>query len=82
MSQRVPNIDERLRLVLVYLDTLKVPAFTVGRVLTIPQLRSADALAAWVAELADIIAAQVLAIQAVLPAECGSVDAPFVGGGR
>jgi hypothetical protein len=75
------SVDARLRLVLVYLDTLKLSA-TADYPSTIPQLRSPATLASWLADMSDVATSHVVAVQLALPAACRAIDAPPVGGAR
>jgi hypothetical protein len=76
------SVDARLRLVLVYLDTLKLPATAAGDSSNIPQLQSPEALASWLTDMSDEAAMHVRAIYLALPAQCLSLDAPRPGGAR
>ena len=76
------SVDARLRIVLVYLDTLKLPATAAGDSSNIPQLHSPETLASWLADMSDEAAKHVRAIYLALPARCLSLDAPPSGGAR
>ena len=76
------SVDARLRLVLVYLDTLKLPATAAGDPSNIPQLQSPETLASWLTDMSDEAAMHVRAIYLALPAGCLALDAPSPGGAR
>jgi hypothetical protein len=70
------SVDARLRIVLVYLDTLKLPATAATDPSNIPQLKTSRALASWVADMSDVAASHLIATHLALPATCRSLDAP------
>jgi hypothetical protein len=72
------SVETRLRIVRIYLDTLKLPAKTTGQHPSIPQLSTSAALASWLAHMSDAADSHVAAIQLALPANCRSLDAPFL----
>lgn len=74
-------VEQRLRVVLVYLDALKQLALLVDEPVHVPQFATSQEFARWVAGMAEATAAQVVAVRAVLPASCTDLDAPFVPGG-
>lgn len=82
MHRHSLSVDARLRLVLVYLDTLKLPATAAGDSSNIPQLQSPETLASWLADMSDVAATHVRAVHNALPARCLSLDAPATGGAR
>lgn len=81
MSAPVLIVEQRLRVVLVYLDALKQLALLVDEPVHVPQFDSQQEFARWVASMAAATAAQVAAVRAVLPAPCTSLDAPLISGG-
>jgi hypothetical protein len=70
------SVDARLRIVRIYLATLKLPAKAAGQHPSIPQLKTSDALASWLADMSDVADSHVAAIQLALPVTCRSLDAP------
>jgi hypothetical protein len=70
------SVDARLRIVLAYLDTFKLPARTAGQHSNIPQLRTLATLASWLVDMSDAATSQVLAIQLALPVESRSMLEP------
>lgn len=82
MFRTALTVDERSRLVLVYLNTLKLPAVAASTSSQVPQLSTPDALALWMSDMADVAASHVYAVRHALPVQCLSLEAPAVGGGR
>jgi hypothetical protein len=82
MFQTALTVDEPSRLVLVYLNTLKLPTVAAITSSQVPQVSTPNALALWVSDMADVIASHVYAIRHALPAQCLSLEAPAVGGER
>jgi hypothetical protein len=82
MSAPVLIVEERLRVVLVYLDAIRNLALLVDEPVHVPQFETPQAFAKWVAHMASVTAAQVRAVRAVLPPSCTSLDAPFASGGE
>lgn len=70
------SVDTRLRIILAYLDALKLPANTVGQQQNIPQLRTPAALASWLVNMSDAATSHVVAIHLALPADSRSLNAP------
>jgi hypothetical protein len=81
MSAPVLIVEERLRVVLVYLDAIRNLALLVDEPVHVPQFETSQAFAKWVAHMASVTAAQVRAVREVLPPSCTNLDAPFVPGG-
>lgn len=82
MPAQVLLVEERLRLVVAYLDCMKQIAGLVDEPVDVPWFETPKDLAKWVQNMADVMAAQVSAVRAALPAACGDLEAPFVGGAR
>jgi hypothetical protein len=70
------SVDARLRIVLAYLDTFKLPARTAGQHSNIPHLRTPATLASWLVDMSDAATSQVLAFQLALPVDSRSLIAP------
>ena len=70
------SVDARFRIVVSYLDVLKLPAKTLGQQPNIPQLRKTAALASWLFNMSDAATSHVIAIYHALPEDCRSLDAP------
>jgi hypothetical protein len=70
------SVDARLRIVLAYLDTLKLPARAAGREAKVSQLATPATLASWLADMSDVAASHVLAIHVALPEASRSLAAP------
>jgi hypothetical protein len=81
MSAPVPTVEERLRVVLVYLDAIKNSALLVDEPVHVPQSETTQAFATWIAHVATVTSAQVAVVRAVLPATCTGLDAPLISGG-
>jgi hypothetical protein len=82
MSAPVLIVEERLRVVLVYLDAIRNLALLVDEPVHVPQFETPQAFAKWVAHMAAVTAVQVVAVREVLPPSCTSLEAPFAGGVR
>lgn len=76
MHRNSLSVDARLRIVLAYLDTLELPARTVGQQPNIPQLRTPATLASWLVNMSDATASHIVAIHHALPADSRSLNAP------
>jgi hypothetical protein len=76
------SVDARLRIVLAYLDTLKLPARTAGHHPNIAQLRTPATLASWLVDMSDAATSHVLAIHLALPVASRSLNAPSLRRGR
>lgn len=70
------SVDARLRIVLAYLEVLKLPARTVGKQPNIAQLRTPATLASWLVNMSDATTSHVVAIHHALPADSRSLNAP------
>lgn len=81
MPARSLLVEERLRVVLVYLDALKRFAILMDTPVHPRQFERLDDFARWVARMADATTAHVAAVRSALPASCTNIDAPFVNGG-
>jgi hypothetical protein len=76
------SVDARLRIVLAHLDTLKLPARTVGRHPDIAQLRTPATLASWLVDMSEAATSHVSAIHLALPVDSLTLNAPSLRRGR
>lgn len=70
------SVDARFRIVIAYLDVLKLPAKTVGPQQNILQLRTTATLASWLVNVSDAATSHVVAIHRALPVDSRSLNAP------
>lgn len=81
MPARVLRVEERVRVILVYLDALKSMAVAMDGPSGIQPFVDLSEFAPWVARLAEFGLQEMRAIRDVLPEACRQLEAPGVTGG-
>lgn len=77
MSRQALLIEERLRVVLAYLDALQQKASLIDdEPAYVPPVVSPGQFARWVSHMASVMSGHVIAVSAALPATCNSLEAP------